>query len=65
MFVLVAVHVAAFGFWCWLLWSSRRNKQQDDGGRNGAASAGSSATAAGRSTRDILRAYHKSTLGKG
>lgn len=59
VFILVAIHVAAFAFWCWLLWSSRKAKEA-------AASAAASASAApGRSTRDVLRAYHKTTLGKG
>jgi hypothetical protein len=58
----VAIHVAAFAFWCWLLWSSRRAKQAGDAVT---PSPSSGALAAGRTTRDVLRAYHKSSLGKG
>jgi hypothetical protein len=76
VFVLVAIHAAAFGFWCWLLYSSRRNnnastkqQQQQAGGSGGVDGArsglGGSSSAGNRSTRDILRAYHKSTIGKG
>jgi hypothetical protein len=71
VFVLVAIHVAAFAFWCWLLWSSRRAKEAAAAAAAGASTAaggggaGTGAGAAGRSTRDMLRAYHKSTLGKG
>lgn len=79
MFALVALHVAAFAFWCFLLWKTRRAK--DGGGGSGGpsgsgsgayAGAGASAVSGsggssgtGRSARDILRAYHKSSIGKG
>ncbi|KAI8475196.1 MAG: hypothetical protein J3K34DRAFT_465124 [Monoraphidium minutum] len=64
VFVLVGVHVAAFAFWCWLLWASRKAKDAAaaaGGGGVGGAGGG----AASRSTRDILRAYNKSIMGKG
>ncbi|GBF95469.1 hypothetical protein Rsub_07819 [Raphidocelis subcapitata] len=61
IFFLAAIHVAAFAFWCWLLASSRKAKAAE----GVTPSASSAALAAGRTTRDVLRAYHKSSLGKG
>lgn len=65
--MLVAIHVAAFAFWCWLLWASRRSKGGGDGGPSGALAAAAAAAASFdgvRSTRDVLRAYQKSRYGK-
>jgi hypothetical protein len=64
VFALVAIHVAAFAFWCWLLWSSRK-RQQGNGGSSSGSGGMSGSGIASRSTKDILRAYHKSSLGKG
>ena len=63
MFALVAIHFAAFGFWCWLLWSSRRAEAANGGSGSGAR--GGAGASGSQSARDLLRAYQKSSLGKG
>lgn len=64
VFVLIFVHVAAFAFWCYLLYKSRakRNEASSSGGSSGKAAG--KAVAAGRSPKDILKAYQKAQLGK-
>lgn len=67
VFVLISIHVAALGFWCWLLWKSRATKRAADGAGSGAKASKAAAAAAQsdwRSPRDILRAYQKTSLGK-
>jgi hypothetical protein len=77
VFVLIFIHMAAFAFWCWLLYKSRASKAAaaaENGGRGssggrqalagGAPRPGAAAAGEGRTTRDILKAYQKAQLGK-
>ena len=67
VFALIVIHVAAFAFWCYLLYKSRASKAEAASGAKGVkAGAAAAATAAGgiKSPKDILKAYQKAQLGK-
>lgn len=57
VFILIGIHVAAFAFWCYLLYKSKRNAKDSS-----AKPADSSSD--WRTPKDILRAYHKAQIGK-
>jgi hypothetical protein len=64
--VLVVVHLAAFGFWCYLLYASRKRKQEKAAAVGGSSSVPGASSKLGdwRSPRDVLKAYQKAHLGK-
>jgi hypothetical protein len=68
VFALVMIHVAAFAFWCYLLYKSKAARAADGSGPKGGVKAGAAAaaTAAGdwKTPKEILKAYQKAQLGK-
>lgn len=67
VFALIFIHVAAFGFWAYLLYKSRAARADTAKGGNKAAAGAAGSTAAGtfgKSPKDILKAYQKAQLGK-
>jgi hypothetical protein len=65
VFALVFIHVAAFAFWCYLLYKSKASRAEAaKGGLKAAAAAAATAVGDGKSPKDILKAYQKAQLGK-
>lgn len=70
VFALIFIHIAAFAFWCYLLYKSRASRAEKAGNVKAGGKAGSAAaagTAAGgdwKSPKEILKAYQKAQLGK-
>lgn len=65
VFALVMIHVAAFAFWCYLLYKSKAARA--DAAAKGGARTGKPAAATGgdwKAPKDILKAYQKAQLGK-
>lgn len=68
--ILVAIHLVAFVFWCYLLYASkeRRRKEGKGGGNGGIARSAALHTSRGaaewRSPREILAQFEKARLGK-
>jgi hypothetical protein len=56
---LLQVHLVAFGFWCYLLYASRKRKE------GSSAASVARQLADWRSPRDVLKAYQKAHIGKG
>lgn len=69
VFALVMIHVAAFAFWCYLLYKSKAARAEAAGTGKGGVKAGAAAAATaagvGKSPKEILKAYQKAQLGKG
>jgi hypothetical protein len=63
VFALIVIHMAAFAFWCYLLYKSRSKRAE---GSSSGSSRGKSAAGQGewKSPKEILKAYQKAQLGK-
>lgn len=65
VFALISIHVAAFAFWCYLLYKSRvKRVDNSSGGSSSKGSRPATAAADWKSPKEILKAYQKSQLGK-
>lgn len=68
VFALIFIHVAAFAFWCYLLYKSKAARSEAAKGRakssTGAAAAAATAAGDWKSPKEILKAYQKAQLGK-
>lgn len=64
VFALIFIHMAAFAFWCYLLYKSRAKRADNSSGGSKGSKPAAAPQADWKSPKEILKAYQKAQLGK-